>query len=152
MPDESIVEPVSCQGNAFMTRLRCARIVVVLLLGALVLPAAGCSAPSSEPVPKTYPVKGKVVSSRTGKPLTGGSVQFETTGKTPVSVLGDIQPDGSFSLFTLHKKQRLDGAPEGPYHVSVAPPQTDMQEPAIVIEGVFQVKPDGTNDFTIQIP
>jgi hypothetical protein len=135
-----------------MKRMCRVRVAVVLLLGASVLLGAGCSSTPADPPPKTYPVKGKVTSRATGKPLTGGSVQFETTGKTPVSVLGDIQSDGSFTVFTLHNKQRLDGAPEGSYHVGVVPPQTDQQVPAVVIEQVFQVKPDGTNDFKIEVP
>jgi hypothetical protein len=135
-----------------MNRMRCARVAVVLLLGASVLPCAGCSSTPPNPPPKTYPVKGKVVSQKTGQPLSGGSIQFESTGKTPVSVLGEIQSDGSFTVITLHDKQRLDGAPEGSYRVSVGPPQTDQQVPAVIIEKVFQVKPEGPNEFKIEVP
>ncbi len=135
-----------------MQRLVCTRHAAVLLAGSLLL-AAGCGSGSEgEPPPKTYPAKGQVVSRKTGQPLTDGLVEFETTGDKPLSVQGSIQPDGQFKLITLHGKQRIDGAPEGSYRVSVVPPQTEQQESPISLDGVFQVKPDGPNDFKIEIP
>jgi hypothetical protein len=129
-----------------------ARVWGLLLFGGSALFAVGCGSGSDpQPPPKTYPAKGQVVSRKAG-PLTDGLVQFETTGDKPVSVQGHIQSDGQFKLVTLHGKQKIDGAPEGSYRVSVVPPQTDQQEPPVSVGTVFQVKPDGPNDFKIEIP
>jgi hypothetical protein len=133
-----------------MPRTACARLAV-LLLGGLALLTIGCASPQ-EPVPKTYPAKGQVVSKKTGQPLADGLVQFEKTGDKPVSVQGHIQSDGRFTLVTLHGKQRLDGAPEGSYRVSVVPAQTDKQEAPVSVGGQYQVKPDGPNEFKIEVP
>jgi hypothetical protein len=133
-----------------MKRMVGTHVAVALLAG--VIGAAGCSSAPPNPPPKTYPAKGQVISRATGKPLTGGLVEFTTTGNQPVSVQGEIKPDGSFTVVTLHDKQRVDGAPEGSYRVSVVPPQTDKQEPGIPLELVVQVKPEGPNDFKIEVP
>jgi hypothetical protein len=90
-----------------------------ILLGALVLLAAGCT--GSGVLPPTYPARGTVVSSD-GKPLTGGSVQFTAAADPLLRVFGTIASDGSFTLTSVKDNARADGAPAGEYRVAVQPP------------------------------
>jgi hypothetical protein len=88
----------------------------------LLVLAAGCA--SGPPLPKTYPASGKVVY-KGGQPMTGGSIQFNSTNSTSdqlLQVIGEIQVDGTFRLRTLKDNARADGAPQGDFQVVVLPP------------------------------
>ena len=95
----------------------------VLLFPSLVL--LGCSKPPQE----TYPVMGVVMWSD-GKPaveLNGGMVGLQMIEgvSVPVSPVGTIGPDASFTLKTYRQG---DGAPAGKYRASVRlPPPEDGQ-------------------------
>ena len=89
-----------------MNRLSALALAVALVIG------SGCT--GGEKLSKTFPVTGKVFG-RDGKPLTGGMVQFQHTTDLTLTVTGEIQPDGSFTLQTIKGKQVLPGAIEGEY-------------------------------------
>jgi hypothetical protein len=77
-----------------------------------------------DPPPATQPVHGKVI--RPGRPpLPGGIVQFHHTTDTSLTVVGQLQPDGTFRLVTIKGKGRADGAPVGEYKVSIVPAGKD---------------------------
>ncbi|WP_422925244.1 hypothetical protein [Singulisphaera sp. PoT] len=78
---------------------------------------SGCT-PPAEPHPKTVEVKGKV--SYQGRPLTRGTITFRPDDGRPA--LGDIQPDGSYTLSTFEKD---DGAIIGHHRVSVSSSDED---------------------------
>jgi hypothetical protein len=116
---------------------------VLMRLAAIVLMGmAGCG-PS---LPKTYPVKGKVVF-QGGKPVTDGKIQFQSSADPQNKVLGDIDQDGSFSLTTHVGAKKVRGAPAGEYHVLV-----ELERPArlVVLPREYTVEPR-ENDFTIEI-
>jgi len=120
------------------------------LAAALVL-LAGCR---GDAVPKTAPVKGKVVFA-TGAPLTGGVVQLEPSAVTEtVSVTGTIGADGSFSLKTYRNKQQADGAPPGEYKVTIIRLITDGNKPPdpVTLPKPITIPAGGNSDLTLTLP
>jgi hypothetical protein len=110
----------------------------------------GCSKAPTAPLPTTYPVTGKVIF-EAGQPATGGSVQFRSTTDPSISALGEIGPDGSFSLNTRVDNYELPGTIEGPHEVTVIPAMSeDQMEIPVVLPDPYIVGP-GDNDFTIEI-
>jgi protocatechuate 3,4-dioxygenase beta subunit len=89
-----------------MKRWSALAFVFALVLG------AGCA--GGEKPPQTFSVTGKVYD-RDGKPLSGGMVQFQHATDLTLTVTGEIQPDGSFTLQTFKGKKALPGAIEGEY-------------------------------------
>ena len=83
------------------TKTYCLIIVAVLLLA--VVPFAGCS--------KNVPLKGTVVFSDDGSPITDGVICF-TDGKN--TARGNIEADGSFEMGFVGMR---DGLPPGQYKV-----------------------------------
>ncbi len=128
--------------------------IATAALAALLL-VAGCK--SDKPLPKTYPVRGKVVHAD-GSPLTGGLVQFKPQGKPDVTTSGAIGADGTFTLNSFIDNRKVDGATEGPHTVTVLPPQGDrgagrsLSIQPIDLPDTFTIKPDGDNTFTITLP
>ncbi len=97
-------------------------------------------------LPKTYPVKGKVVF-KGGRPVTDGRIQFQRSNGSPIKAMGDIEKDGSFSLMTYVGAKKRPGAPAGPYQVTV-----ELERPAevVAIPKSCTVEPRN-NDFTIVV-
>ena len=91
-----------------------------VLLAGLFLFAAGCAG-GGVVLPRTYPVKGTVVF-KGGKPMTAGTVQFNSADDPLLRVMGTIGPDGTFTLTTVKDNAKADGAPAGEYRVLVIPP------------------------------
>ncbi len=87
------------------------RLAFVLAIGLGIL---GCSSG-----PKTYPVKGKVVFKDTGKPLSGGTVLFESVADPNIKASGDLEPDGSFELGSNVGKM---GVVQGEHRILIMPP------------------------------
>lgn len=85
---------------------------------ALVIAVAGCS--GGTPLPKMYPVTGRV-ETKAGKPMKGGSIQFNLASDPLLRVVGEIQDDGAFTLRTVKDNSTGPGAPEGEYQVVVTP-------------------------------
>jgi hypothetical protein len=125
----------------------CFRLLVVLAL------AAGCGPPAT--LPKTYPVRGKVVY-KDGQPMDGGLVEFHSTRDPLVRATAEIGPDGRFTLATPTERRPVPGAPDGDYSVTVLPrmegdqAKQPMPDP-INLARTYTVKPDDTNDLTITL-
>jgi hypothetical protein len=70
--------------------------------------------------PKTYPVRGKVeIAAGDIRQLAGNHVEAALEGDPTVRASGVIQPDGSFTLETLHAGVILKGAQAGNYQVRI---------------------------------
>ena len=113
-----------------------------MMVAALALPASvGCAG-----MPRTYPVKGKVVF-KGGKPVTDGRIQFQSATDPQFKALGDIDQDGSFSLTTYIGTNKAQGAPQGPYSVVV-----ELERPAdvVALPNTYTVEPR-ENEFTIVV-
>jgi hypothetical protein len=64
--------------------------------------------------PRTYPVRGRVAAAAGDvTPLAGNYVEAALATDVTVRASGVIQPDGSFTLETLHAGALLRGAPGG---------------------------------------
>jgi hypothetical protein len=115
----------------------------LLTLAALTLASlAGCG----WGMPRTYPVKGKVVF-KGGKPVTDGRIQFQSATDPQLKALGDIDQDGGFSLKTYIDANNAHGAPAGTYKVVV-----ELERPARVVAlPVAHTVEPRDNDFTIAI-
>jgi hypothetical protein len=97
-------------------------------------------------MPKTYPVKGKVIF-KENRPVTDGRIQFQSASDPQLKALAEIGEDGSFALTTYVGEKNVQGAPAGPYNVVV-----ELERPAkvVALPNVFTVEPH-ENDFTIAI-
>jgi hypothetical protein len=97
-------------------------------------------------LPKTYPVKGKVVF-KGGKPVRDGRIQFQSSADPQNRALGDLDRDGSFSLTTYVGAKKVSGAPAGTYNVVV-----ELERPAalVALPTPYTVE-SRENDFTIVI-
>ncbi len=119
------------------------------LAGALVL-AAGCARVE---MPRTYPVTG-TVAFRDGEPIRGGAVQFMSASDPSLSISGQIQEDGTFTLYTLKDKTKVGGAPEGTYTVTFLPPLGEDRRPLMPptdLRQTFQVEAKEDNHFDVRI-
>jgi hypothetical protein len=93
-----------------------------MAIATLAVSAAGCSMSGN------YPVRGKVLD-RQGQPivgLEGAQIVFQLLNGLTSSV-GEIQPDGSFEVFT---ERPGDGVPPGEYEVMIARKYIDPERPA----------------------
>jgi hypothetical protein len=121
-----------------------------VVLGAAVL-AAGCSRSAEPAAPTTYPVSGAVRNSN-GIGLSGGKIEFESPLDPGVRASGEIGAGGRFVLRTAHKDQQLDGAPAGPYRVTVTPAAgPEFSGQPITLPELVSVQP-GKNDLNLQLP
>ena len=129
------------------------RLLWALLAATVLAGLGGCR--KGVDLPRTYPVKGKVVY-KDGTPLAGGMVDFRPTGQAAGSVSGQIGSDGTFTLTTRTDQGAAPGAPEGQYRVTVMPrfegdqTKTHGFRPAAV-KKTYTVQADDSNDFTITL-
>jgi hypothetical protein len=124
--------------------------VGALLLGAL--SSAGCQpAAPAVPDPVTHAVSGSVVG-KDGRPVAGGAIQFRQVEDSNQTSLGEIKPDGAFSLRTvLADGRKLDGAVAGTYQVTIFPPMDAPQgQPVVSCKQTYRVQA-GENQLTIQL-
>jgi hypothetical protein len=98
---------------------------------ALVLLVAGCSSEVSEP-PPTFAVSGKVYDA-TGKPLTGGIVQFISPAQPALNMSSLIAADGAYTLTTLHENNNVHGAIAGDCQVLVTLPFAEGEIPRTIV-------------------
>jgi len=124
------------------------RRMLALIVGVLLL--VGCRA-GRPALPKTYPVKGKVVDAN-GAPLKGGFVQFETDKPTDMTVVATIESDGAFSAKTFRDKEEMPGAPEGEYRLVVNRQIADgnAPPPAFTMPKPYKVEAKD-NNFELKI-
>jgi hypothetical protein len=99
------------------------RRVYSLALAGLMGIFAGCG-PGG---PKTYPVKGKVVTPNAEalKRLVGQAVELQSTTEPNTRGFGQIQADGSFTISTYRLGVALSGAIEGTHRARIAPTASD---------------------------
>ena len=87
------------------------RVLAIFHSTALAGLVVGCGS-GEDPHPPTVPVQGKVTYQ--GQPVTKGTITFQPPGGRPS--VGEIQPDGTYSLSTYGQK---DGAILGPHQVMI---------------------------------
>jgi hypothetical protein len=132
-------------------------LVPVLLL------VSGCA---KEEMPKTYPVKGKVVL-KNGKPLTGGFITFTSVTNPELRGYGEIAKDGTFTLDTIAltsraRSERLAGAVEGEFHVNIRPagsipddgtggPAFGGGKQAFTLKKTYKIEAKENNDITVVV-
>jgi len=118
-------------------------------LAALAL-GLGCSRRDTS-MPATYPVTGTITTER-GQPYPGGSLQFRPDSNEDLTVLGDIEKDGTFRLRTLKGSDRAEGAPAGSYQVTIYAalgPDRKALFPTFTAAKKYRVEP-GENHFEIR--
>ena len=100
----------------------CRRLCWLVFAGLLGV-AGGCG-PGG---PKTYPVKGKVVTvnAEALKRLVGQAVELQSTIEPNTRGFGQIQADGSFTISTYRLGAALSGAIEGTHRARIAPTASD---------------------------
>ncbi len=98
---------------ANVKRIRHCFLVALFLAGSM-LGALGCGTGG----PKTHPVRGRIQHGDVAA-LAGSHVEAALQGDANVRASGEIQPDGSFTLETLHAGAIRKGAPEGLYRVRI---------------------------------
>jgi hypothetical protein len=87
------------------------------------LEVAGCSGG-----PRTYPVRGKVeLAAGDIQVLAGSNVEAALESDPTVRASGVIEPDGSFTLETLHAGAILKGAQEGNYQARIVLSDDDKE-------------------------
>ena len=103
-------------------------------------------------LPKTHPVKGKVVFKRDGSPVKGGTIEMKTTSDPTLQAISDIRPDGTFTLVAYKDGREKPGAVEGEYQVFVELDQQDEERRLVrvAVPGTITLKPGG-GDVTIEI-
>jgi len=87
-----------------------------------------------------------------GRPVAGGAVQFAPLADTSFSVSGDINDDGTFTLQTVKGNERVSGAPEGEYRVTILFPIPADQRtvPPIVLPKNYRIEAKD-NEFPIEV-
>jgi len=117
---------------------------VALALGVALLFAGlpGCGSG----IPKTYPVKGRVVW-KGGKPVTYGRIEFQSVSQPTLTAVGRIESDGAFSLTTHKDGKTRPGAVAGQHRVLVEPAVGDSVG---FLPDPYTVEPR-ENDLTIEI-
>lgn len=81
----------------------------------------GCG--PSEKLPKTYPVKGKVVlKGGNVRQLVGGYVRLELVSDPKVTAVGEIEEDGTFALGSFLDGKAVGGVLPGAYRARVELP------------------------------
>ncbi len=110
---------------------------------------AGCG--GGDDLPKTFPVRGKVVF-KDGQPLTRGVVHFRTNDFPSLRTVGEVQPDGTFVVVTHANGRRSPGAVAGSHRVTVLPSSgADQSAPAVQLPKPFVVNETDDNQFQIAI-
>lgn len=95
-------------------------------VAALALLAAVACSPTRPTTPQLYPVTGRVEYAD-GQPVPDGTVELRSLSDTSLTTNGFLKEDGSFTIETLAGNERVPGAAEGKYEVTVIPPQSDDQ-------------------------
>src|SRR5262245_57499198 len=108
------------------------------------LGVAGCGSG----IPKTYPVKGRVVWEG-GKPVTDGRIEFQSLSDPSLRATGEIDDDGNFSLTTYRDGRERAGAVAGEHKVIVEPEWGD-EKLIIPLPNSYTVERKD-NAFTIEL-
>ncbi len=123
------------------------KICCLFVCGTLYL--SGCGG-SSKPLPETFVVKGNL-RDKADAPIKDGMIVFQSPENAEHASQAEIQPDGSFQLFTLVEGERIDGARPGEYRATFYPKMSEAQtEVPLEIDETFTVKA-GENVFEIKL-
>jgi hypothetical protein len=124
------------------------RTIGLIVLGVLL---AGCT--GKNPLPKTVPVKGKVVDAR-GLPVQGGSIRFEPKKAADLTISSEIGSDGSFDLKTFRNKEQVNGVEPGEYTVVIQRPITEGNQPPppVTLAETVKVPEGGLSDLQLKLP
>jgi len=116
----------------------------------LALTACGCSSHGSIPG-TTYPADGSVAY-KDGRPFPSGTIQFQPVNDASFSVVGEIQENGSFTLYTLKNQSKVAGALPGTYRVTIMPliPADHQMVQPIFPATTYQVEAKD-NHFTLAL-
>lgn len=123
----------------------------------------GCGA--KEELPKTYSVKGKVVS-KSGKPYVAAELTFISLADPELRGYGVTGDDGSFTLDTIAltksaRSSKLSGAVEGEFLVNIRPgpkvpvdpadPPSGRQMIAFTLKKKYKIEPKENNEITVVV-
>lgn len=127
------------------------RPLLLLLVALASAISPGCSLSSTTPPPAIHAVSGKVVQ-KNGEPYTaGGAIQFKSTTDSSRVATGEIKPDGSFTIGTVHENDVLAGSIAGPHRVTVIGPSgADQVSPIYDLKTVYTIEPK-ENVLTIRL-
>jgi hypothetical protein len=115
-------------------------------------------------MPKTYPVKGKVVQ-KNGKPFPGGQITFTSVADPELRGYGEIAKDGTFTLGTIGhtskgRSKLLTGAVEGDFYVNIRPgagggdtttPPVFAGKAAFTLKKTYKVEAKEDNEITVVV-
>ena len=122
------------------------------LLGCLACAASalpGCGAQPVE-IPPTYPVHGRVAFAD-GQPLTCGMVHFQSLDDRQVSMTGEVDANGRFTIETFVVGDRVPGAVEGRHRVTILPAISDqLSQPTVIPEPIIVAPGENELSFTIE--
>lgn len=110
----------------------------------------GCGGGSTNPLPETFSVKGSLKDS-SDAPVKDGMIVFQSPENAEFSSQAEIQPDGTFQLFTLVEGQRIDGVRPGDYRATYYPKMTEAQTEVPVELGETYTVKAGENVFEIKL-
>lgn len=119
-------------------------IALLLAVGLL-----GCHRRVEKTPPETYPVSGKLVTTRGQLPPAGSTIQFQPENVN-WTANGRIEADGSFTLSVPFNQKRLPGATQGPHSVTVFPIFEHRRGNPISIQERCVVEPKD-NRFTVSL-
>ena len=105
--------------------------------------------------PSTFPVKGKVVTSKGAWQGGNGTVEFRSVdGSFQGVAMGQIQPDGSFELGTSSSHGRSPGAVVGKQLVTImlSDPKDAQMVRTVTIPEPVTVKAKDDNYFELTVP
>jgi hypothetical protein len=124
--------------------MRTCSIVGVLAVAVGLL--AGCGSASKEAPPQAYPVTGEVL--RGGKPAGNGTIQLVHQTEQGTRAVGEVGPDGKFTLSTITGNESRPGAVPGDYKAVVIfnPNELPLQP-----KTVFKIEPR-ENVIKVEVP
>lgn len=109
---------------------------------------AGCNTYTPPPPPKTVQVSGKITLA-SGVPITAGRVVFKPQTAGMQEAIGEINPDGTYSLTSYNKG---DGAVPGTYIVTFDNTSYKTGKPVVVRLNVpLKYYSDKTSDVLVNI-
>jgi hypothetical protein len=111
---------------------------------------AACLSNNGRPIPKTYPVRGKLVDNSGAAVTNAGRIEFHTPNELYHTILGMAEPDGTFTMYTLSNDKKYPGATKGPHQVFVTLVDKRTGEEDRVPAADCTVQP-GENNLTIVI-
>jgi len=88
---------------------------------------------------KTHPVAGKIeIPSGEIQPLAGHTIELALDSDPNIRAAGQIQPDGTFELETLHGGTVLKGALPGTYKARLVLADDDIKQKALATKAIPQ--------------